>query len=169
MKVIKKQNNSKMCVMCGLDNPAGVRAPFYTMEDGSVVTRFRYGEVHQSYPGRVHGGLIAAMLDELGGRALWAAEREEFLCGVTTSLETKYRKPVPYGVDLIGRGVIVKETGNFFTTECTLSDLAGNLLAGATIKYIKFPVGRVKAGLDAHEELCYFVEDGVTEIPIAGM
>ena len=95
MKVVKKQNNSKMCVMCGLDNPAGVRAPFYTMEDGSVVTRFRYGEVHQSYPGRVHGGLIAAMLDELGGRALWAAEREEFLCGVTTSLETKYRKPVP--------------------------------------------------------------------------
>ena len=71
--------------------------------------------------------------------------------------------------DLIGRGVIVKETGNFFTTECTLSDLAGNLLAGATIKYIKFPVGRVQAGLDAHEELCYFVEDGVTEIPIAGM
>ena len=59
MKVVKKQNNSKMCVMCGLDNPAGVRAPFYTMEDGSVVTRFRYGEVHQSYPGRVHGGLIA--------------------------------------------------------------------------------------------------------------
>ena len=76
---------------------------------------------------------------------------------------------MPYGVDLIGRGVMVQDSGNFFTTECTLSDLAGNLLAAATIKYIKFSVERVQAGLDAHEELCYFVEDGVTEIPIAGM
>ena len=36
MKVTAKQRNSKMCVICGLDNSAGVRAPFYTMEDGSV-------------------------------------------------------------------------------------------------------------------------------------
>jgi len=66
MKVVQKQRNSRMCIMCGLDNSAGVRAPFYSMEDGSVVTKFSYREEHQSYPGRVHGGLITAMLDELG-------------------------------------------------------------------------------------------------------
>ena len=34
MKILSKQNNSRMCVICGLDNPYGVQAPFYEMEDG---------------------------------------------------------------------------------------------------------------------------------------
>ena len=75
--------------MCGLDNPYGVRAPFYNIVDGSVMSIFKYREQHQSYPGRVHGGLITAMLDELGFRALWADELNESSFGVTTSLETK--------------------------------------------------------------------------------
>ena len=76
MFVTEKQRNSKMCVICGLDNPFGVRAPFYNMEDGSVMSVFRFREEHQSYPGRVHGGLISAMLDEMGLRALWTGGGE---------------------------------------------------------------------------------------------
>ena len=60
MKVICKQRNSRMCVICGLDNPFGVRAPFYTMDDGSVMSCFQFAAHHQSYPGRVHGGIITA-------------------------------------------------------------------------------------------------------------
>ena len=48
MKVISKQRNSKMCIICGLDNEYGLRAPFYNMEDGSVMTKFQYREEHQS-------------------------------------------------------------------------------------------------------------------------
>lgn len=96
IKVVSKQRNSKMCMICGLDNEYGVRAPFYNMEDGSVMTLFQYREQHQSYPGRVHGGLITAMLDEMGLRAVWAKEGgNEDIWGVTMSLETKYRKPFP--------------------------------------------------------------------------
>ena len=91
MKVKGKQNNSRMCVICGMDNPFGVQAPFYIMEDDSVMTLFRYREEHQSYPGRVHGGLITAMLDELGFRAYWVFEPE--VLAVTTTLETKYPGP----------------------------------------------------------------------------
>ena len=56
MQVKYKQNNSRMCVICGMDNPFGLQAPFYVMEDDSVMTLFRYRQEHQSYPGRVHGG-----------------------------------------------------------------------------------------------------------------
>lgn len=77
MKVLSKQRNSKMCAICGLDNKFGVRAHFYNMEDNSVMTPFMFREEHQSYPGRVHGGLIAAMLDELGLRACWANGNED--------------------------------------------------------------------------------------------
>ncbi len=151
-------------MMCGLDNPAGVRAFYYSMEDGSVVSPFRYREEHQSYPGRVHGGLISAMLDELGVRALWAKEGDERTYGVTVALETKFRKPVPYDTDLIGRGVVVKDSGNFLTAECTLSLPDGTLLANATAKYIKRNLDQIQDGVDEHEEMCYLIEDGVTNI-----
>ncbi len=117
LKVKAKQRNSRMCIMCGLDNEYGVKAPFYSMEDGSVMTVFSYKEQHQSYPGRVHGGLITAMLDEMGLRALWAKELNEELFGVTMTLDTKYRKPVPYGEKILGRGIITKDTGRFFVTK----------------------------------------------------
>lgn len=90
------------------------KAPFYNMEDGSVMTLFKYKFQHQSYPGRVHGGLITAMLDEMGLRALWAYEKSEDTFGVTISLDTKYRRPVPYETELIGKGVIVKNNHKFF-------------------------------------------------------
>ena len=57
MRVIKRQKNSKNCIICGLDNEMGVKAPFYEMEDETVVSLFKYQDIHQSYPGRVHGGL----------------------------------------------------------------------------------------------------------------
>lgn len=164
MKVIKKQRNSKMCIMCGLDNPYGVKAPFYSMEDESVATIFSYDERHQSYPGRVHGGLITAMLDEMGLRAVWAKELNEDTFGVTMSLETKYRKPVPYGVELLGLGKIVKETGNFLTAETKILDRDGQVLANGIIKYIKLDVNKIKEGVVPHEELCYLIEDNVKEI-----
>lgn len=164
MKVIGKQRNSKMCIICGLDNEYGVRAPFYNMEDGSVMTVFSYRAEHQSYPGRVHGGLITAMLDEMGLRALWTQPEREEEFGVTFSLETKFRKPVPYDEKLIGRGVITKETGNFLVTEADILDIYGNVLANGVIKYMKLPVHRIAENVSVHEEMCYRVDDGVRKI-----
>ncbi|MCM1043018.1 MAG: PaaI family thioesterase [Corallococcus sp.] len=168
MKVTRKQRNSKMCIICGLDNEYGVNAPFYSMEDGSVMTVFSYKERHQSYPLRVHGGMITAMLDELGLRALWAKEGTELTYGVTVSLETKYRKPVPYNQNLIGKGIIVKDSGSFLTTDCFLYDESGNMLASATAKYIKLPVDKIAENVSAHEEMCYLIDDGVKEINFIG-
>lgn len=164
MKVISKQHNSKMCAICGLDNKYGLRAPFYNMEDGSVMTKFKYREEHQSYPGRVHGGLITAMLDEMGLRALWAKKLNEETFGVTILLDTKYRKPVPYDIELIGKGMLIKENSKFFTVDSSIMDLQGNILANGVIKYIKLDVDKINSDVVEHEEMCYLVEDGVKEI-----
>ena len=163
MKVIKKQKNSRMCVICGLDNEAGVRAPFYVMEDGSVITLFSYRAVHQSYPGRVHGGLITAMLDELGCRAYWGADNEESLA-VTMSLETKYRKPVPYDIPLKGVGTVLRTTSLFVEAEARIFDAGGIELASGKMKYMKLPVEKISEGASYHEEMCYLIPDDVTEI-----
>ena len=164
MKVLRRQSNSRMCFICGLDNPIGLRAPFYEMEDGSVMTRFRYGEAHQSFPGRVHGGLVATMHDELGLRAMWVRAGEDTL-GVTMDLRVQYRKPVPYGEDLIARGIVTKLSKSFAAIETAIYDLAGNRLSNAEMKYLIQPASRIAAGADSHEEMCYRIEDGVSELP----
>lgn len=164
MKVNSKQRNSKMCIICGMDNEYGLHAPFYNMEDGSVMTIFKYRAQHQSYPGRVHGGLISAMLDEMGLRALWASEGNEDTFGVTLSLETKFRKPVPYETELIGKGSIIKNSGNFFTTEVVIYDGHGVPLASGKTNYLKLDTAKIADKVDAHEEMCYLIEDGVKEI-----
>ena len=154
MKILSKQRNSRMCMICGLDNEYGVNAPFYNMEDGSVM----------SYPGRVHGGMITAMLDEMGLRSLWAKELSEETFGVTISLDTKYRKPVPYETELIGRGVVVKNTSHFIITDSYIMDKDGEILANGRIKYIKMDTQKIQEGIEVHEETPYLVEDGRTEI-----
>ena len=134
------------------------------MEDGSVMTKFKYRQEHQSYPGRVHGGLITAMLDEMGLRALWAKEGSEEKFGVTMSLDTKYRKPVPYDEEIIGKGIVINENNKFFGVDSKIMDLQGNVLANVTIKYIKLDTNKINENIDAHEEMCYLIEDDVKEI-----
>lgn len=163
MKVVGKQRNSKMCFICGMDNPIGLKAQFYNMEDGSVMTKFQYREEHQSFPQRVHGGLIATMLDELGLRALWAKGSEERF-GVTLSMESKFRKPVPYNEILIGKGLVKKETSKFITIDTEIFNTSGDLLANAEVKYIKLDVNKIVGGIDSHEEMCYLIQDEVKEI-----
>ncbi len=163
MKEIKKQRNSRMCVICGMDNPVGLKAQFYNMEDGSVVCPFRFREEHQSFPQRVHGGLTATMLDEIGLRALWI-DKDENVFGVTMSMEVKFRKPVPYNEDLLARAFVVKETTKFLIAKAELYTKGGELLSNAEIRYLKLDVDKIVDNIDEHKEMCYLIEDGVTDI-----
>lgn len=166
MKTVGKQKNSKMCFICGLDNEFGVRAQFHNMADGSVATLFKYDARHQSFPGRVHGGLIASMIDELGLRGLWSYEGGEDNFGVTMRLETQFRKPVPYGEQLLGVGKIVKRMSRFFVVESKIYDLNGETLASGSTNYIRLDVGKIAEGTSVHDEMCYLIEDDVTDIDI---
>lgn len=163
MKVVSKQRNSKMCIICGMDNPIGLKAQFYNMEDGSVMTVFKFKEEYQSFPQRVHGGIIATMLDELGLRALWAKESEDEF-GVTLSMNIKYRKPVPYDEVLLGKGLVQKETSKFVTIETEIFNKKGELLANAEVKYIKLDIDKIVHEINPHEEMCYLIEDDIKEI-----
>ncbi|MBD5467692.1 MAG: PaaI family thioesterase [Lachnospiraceae bacterium] len=168
MKVIGKQRNSKMCFICGMDNPIGLKAQFYNMEDGSVMTPFVFRKEHQSFPERVHGGLAATMIDELGLRAMWAKDQSEESFGVTMSLSVKYRKPVPYDEELFARGIVVKETPKFVTIVSEIYDRAGDLLVNGEAVYIKLsPEQIVSDAVDTHDEMCYLIEDDVRELPFA--
>lgn len=162
MKVISKQNNSKDCLICGLANESGVKASFYNMEDGSVGSLFTFKFNHQSYPDRVHGGMISALLDELAGRALWVTEPN--LVGVTGSLIVKFKKPVPYEVELKGRGVITSRRGKVFIANAQILDKNNVVLAESTATYVIIPNSQIATSSDLEKDLSVMVEDNVKEI-----
>jgi acyl-coenzyme A thioesterase PaaI-like protein len=65
---MEKQPNSRMCFVCGIDNPIGLHLAFYTDDEGRCIAHFRPKPAHQGYPGQLHGGVISSLLDEAMGR-----------------------------------------------------------------------------------------------------
>lgn len=166
MKVVSKQKNSHMCLICGMDNKAGVRGQFYNMEDGSVGGLFTFREEHQSYPGRVHGGMLATMIDELAGRVLWVDEPDKI--GVTMDIAVKYKKPVPYNVPLKGRGFYLKKLSRAFSAKCLIMDMDNNVLAEGEAKYLVMPAEKI-TDATLEEELDVYIPDDVNEIDFGNM
>jgi uncharacterized protein (TIGR00369 family) len=84
---------STWCYVCGKDNPLGLKIVFRS--DGDVVTaEFTADDARQGYPGRVHGGVLCALLDETMG---WTPTlRTKRMC-VTTELTVRFVKPAPAG------------------------------------------------------------------------
>ncbi len=165
MKVIKRQLNSKSCIICGMENPNGVKAGFYNMEGDVVASLFEFKLEHQSYPERTHGGMISALLDELMGRALWINEPQTY--GVTTTMSITFRKPVPYGVPLKAKAYITHNSKSWFSAEGFLYDSNNNLLAQGSGRYLKLSAEKAfGVGSNSHDEMCYDIQDGVTEIDL---
>ena len=149
-RVTRKQPNSRMCLVCGLKNAGGLHASFYEIETGELVALFTARDEHQSYPGRVHGGVITALLDETIGRAILTSNPDDFW-GVTVEFTTRFKKPVPIGVELRVVGRIANEEGRVFTGtgEILLPD--GEVAAIGEGKYVKLPLSRI-ADFDAEEQ-----------------
>lgn len=141
-KVKATQNISRDCMVCGIENEFGLKARFHETEANELVALFLPQKFHQSYPGITHGGITAAILDETIGRAIMAFyDRNTF--GVTLELNVKYKRPVPYGVELKAVGRITGDGGRIFngTGELYLPD--GSLAATAEGKYMKRHLGQI--------------------------
>jgi len=104
-----KQPNSNDCFVCGLQNPHGLKAVFYDDGVDSVRCDFTIPDAYQGYPGIAHGGIVAALLDEVVGRIAMIGDHHHFM--MTVKLEIKYRQPVPVETPLVLLGKRVKLRG----------------------------------------------------------
>ncbi len=143
-KVLNKQPNSDMCVVCGIKNDYSLKAEFYQIEGNYVVGLTKGLDEHQSYPNRMHGGLIGALLDEAIGRAIQIDDPD--MWGVTTDLNIKYRKPVPLNKPLKVVGKITQDSSRLFIGEGFIEDEEGNLLAQGKATYFKVSVDKIVGG-----------------------
>ena len=141
-----KQASGRMCFVCGVENPVGLHLKFYATAPREVTVDFTAPEYYQGYPGVLHGGIVASILDETAGRALMGDNPLRFM--FTAKLEVKYRKNVPVGqpLKIIGKGV--RDRGR--TAECWsgIYNLEGELLAEASALLVDLPQPPDPAGLE---------------------
>lgn len=157
VSVTGKQPNSKMCFVCGLKNSFGLKSRFYELENGEVMAVFQPQEEHQGYPGRLHGGLAAAILDETIGRAVMLGASNK-IWGVTLDFSMRLRKPIPLDKEIRVIGRIVSENKRTFegTGEILLED--GKVGIEATGRYFKMDIEKI-ADFDEAEQEWHVVRD----------
>jgi uncharacterized protein (TIGR00369 family) len=131
------QPSSRHCFVCGLENPFGLRLRFYETAPGEVSVECAIPEEYQGYPGVVHGGVVAAILDEAAGRSQMQDDPPRFM--FTARMEIRYRRNVPVGqpLRLVGKaGVSKRRTA---TATSAIYDQDGNLLAEADALLVNVP------------------------------
>ena len=141
-KILRKQPNSKMCLVCGLKNLFGLKAFFYETDGKELVAVFTPSEEHQGYPGRLHGGIAAAVLDETIGRAILIDHSEE-VWGVTIEFKARFRKLVPLTEELRIVGRITRESKRVFEGTGELLLQNGDIAATGVGKYLKMPLSSI--------------------------
>ncbi len=126
-----KQPNSRHCFVCGLENPVGLKLKIYQTGPGVIETTYTAPDHFQGYPGVLHGGIVAAILDEISGRAHMGVDPAVTRFMFTAKLEVKYRQNVPVGKLLKIVGKAGKSKGKLAEGWAGIYDEAGNLLAEA--------------------------------------
>lgn len=149
-KILKKQNNAKKCIVCGLKNDIGLKAEFYELDNGELLGLCTPKNEHQSYPERLHGGISSALLDETIGRSLAIIEPE--MWGVTIELSLKYRKPVPLNEEIKILGRVTKNNHRMFEGTGEIILKSGEVAVSAQGRYIKMPIDKITGAEFDHDE-----------------
>ena len=135
-----KQPNSKMCFICGLENPIGLHLHIYETEPGAVESTYLAPDHFQGYPGVLHGGIVAAIVDEIAGRSLMGNDPMNPRFMFTAKMEVKYRRNVPVGKELKIIGRAGKSRGKSAEAWAGIYDVETNeLLAEGNVLLIDVP------------------------------
>lgn len=94
------------CFACGGGNGRKPRICFETQPGGVVQAIFHPRVEDEGYGGRLHGGVIATLLDAAMTNCLFAHGR----CGVTADLHLRYRHPVS-STGLCSLGAWIERSG----------------------------------------------------------
>jgi uncharacterized protein (TIGR00369 family) len=154
------------CFACGRLNEGGLHLDF-DVSRGRAETACVTERRHQGYDGAVHGGIVAALLDETMGWAIF----HEGIWGVTARLNVTFRQPVPVGERLRIVGEVARERSRAIETHGAVSRASdGAVLAEAEAVFVLMPddrrrelerkysrtdetFARVRAAVDAEERI----------------
>ncbi len=123
------------CFVCGADNECGLKARFY-FDGDKAATEYAAERRFEGYHDIFHGGITAALMDEVMIKALLAQE----IFVMTVELSVKYIKAIYIGQKITFEGRLEKGRGKLYITSGKAINDRGEVVAEATGKYLK--VGR---------------------------
>jgi len=121
------------CLLCGAGDPLGLKLAFAVQADGSVLAEFGCPSCLAGYPGMVHGGVVAALLDAAMTNALFARG----LVGVTAELTLRFLTPLRLDRPAQVRASL--DAAPAHSLYCLEAELAqdGQRVARATAKFLR--------------------------------
>jgi len=147
-----KQPTSLGCFLCGKDNPRGLHVSWtQDNETKTVLCETEISEHYRSYPGIVHGGIVAALLDETSGRAIILDNGPESLM-VTLKLEIVYKKVTPTNTKLKIYGRVKKTGASRAVVEGEIILPDGSVSASCTAIIMKPPQNILSGWAEEEEE-----------------
>jgi len=127
-----RANPARFCFGCGPENPRGLGLHF-RVEEGRAVAEFMPQDFLQGFPGFVHGGGVATVLDEAMG---WAAYARG-VWAMTAKLNMRFRRSVPLRQQVKVEGWVTRERGRYLEVCAELRSRHGHLLAEADGLFVR--------------------------------
>jgi acyl-coenzyme A thioesterase PaaI-like protein len=156
---VKDRLNDKsayqQCFACGQRNDIGLRLVF--RQDGeAIVTEYTPDTRYQGFPGVVHGGVIATLLDETMSRTAMIEGRWM----MTGRLEVRYRMASPVGQTLRVTARTLSSRSRMITAtgEVRLAGEPATLIATGEAVFLPVPVDFQRQTEDEHPELAGFFD-----------
>ena len=136
----RKLPRSSTCFLCGEHNPFGLKIVFW--KDGDrVFTEYKVDERRVGFDGLMHGGILAALLDEtMGWAAAFAFDR---MC-MTAEITVRYVKPVPVGSTIIVSARPASCSRRLCVAEGEVRDAGGTLYTRASGKFLPLSVEQTR-------------------------
>lgn len=124
------------CFGCAPNNESGVRMEFYE-EGEEVVSIWKPRPEFQGWLNVLHGGIQAVLLDEI---CAWVVLRKLQTTGVTSKMETRYRKSISTtDSHVVLRASIREQKRNLIIIDARLYNAEGELCTEAVCTYFTFP------------------------------
>jgi acyl-coenzyme A thioesterase PaaI-like protein len=115
------------CFGCAPNNPIGLHMSFQPDGEG-FVTSVKLGPDYESFPGIVHGGIIATILDELLAQAVYRLGR---VSAFTTGLRIRYGRPMETDTEHVAHAHITAQDSVSVRASGRIELPTGDLVAAA--------------------------------------
>lgn len=122
------------CVVCGPENPTGLRLSFRCSPD-EVTAAWKPTGAWESFQGVIHGGIITTVLDEAMSKVIIARGCE----ALTAELRVRFRKQVSPGDALYVCGWVVEKRKRRILAEAVLRATTGEEYAHAWATFLVLP------------------------------
>jgi acyl-coenzyme A thioesterase PaaI-like protein len=135
---LNDRSDYQLCFACGMRNVAGLQLTYRQVGE-RIVTEFTPDARWQGFPGYVHGGVLATVLDETLERVSLAAGQWM----MTGRLEVRFRRAAPVGQPLLVAGRLVARRGRAIVAEAAAhaGALDGAVIAEARATFLPLPAG----------------------------